>query len=134
MLALTLTLTLALSLPLPLSRCFKACLATDLNRKLRKYNPFHYVYLSIGARFGSGIQSLFGFASSLIELNVLLALVWGLFVNLPQLLLNSSSRDISRDINATITSLPIAASHAPSLVYFGGYQPAYYKQAVTWSV
>ena len=59
---------------------------------------------------------------------MLLALVWGVFVNLPQLLLHSSSRDISRDINATITSLPIAASHAPSLVYFGGYQPAYYKQ------
>ena len=49
--------------------------ATDLSRIGRKYNPFHYVYLSIGARFGSGIQSLFGFASTLIELNVLLALV-----------------------------------------------------------
>jgi len=55
--------------------------------------------------------------------------VWGVFVNLPQLLLNESSHDISRDINATITSLPIAATEAPSLVYFGGYQPAYYKQS-----
>ena len=55
--------------------------------------------------------------------------MWGVFVNLPQLLLNESSHDISRDINATITSLPIAATEAPSLVYFGGYQPAYYKQS-----
>ena len=110
-------------LPLPLT------LPPTLPLPLTRYNPFHYVYLSIGARFGSGIQSLFGFASTLIELNVLLALVWGVFVNLPQLLLNESSHDISRDINATITSLPIAATEAPSLVYFGGYQPAYYKQS-----
>ena len=59
---------------------------------------------------------------------MVLALFWGVFVNLPQLLLNSSSRDYARDINATLTSLPIAASQAPALVYFGGYQPAYYKE------
>ena len=49
------TLTLILTLILTLT---KACFATNLSRILRKYNPFHYVYLSVGARFGSGIHSL----------------------------------------------------------------------------
>lgn len=53
--------------------------------------------------------------------------VWAIFVNLPQLVLNAKSRELDKDINATITSMPIPASEAPSLVYFGGYEPAYYK-------
>ena len=54
--------------------------------------------------------------------------MWGLFVNLPQLLLNDSARQLQQDVNATITSAPIHASAAPSLIYFGGYKPAYYKE------
>ena len=30
---------------------------TDLRRLTRKYNPIHQCYLSIGSRFGSGIQA-----------------------------------------------------------------------------
>jgi hypothetical protein len=101
---------------------------TDLRRLTRKYNPIHQCYLSIGSRFGSGIQSLFGFARTMIQLNIVLGLLFFCLVNLPQLVHNANSRDFYFDYIATISSQPVKYTDAPSLLYIGGYEPVYYNE------
>ena len=111
-----------------ISRRFEQWLeTTDVRRVLKKYNPYHHAYLNIGSRFGSGIQALFGFARTLLELNLILAIVWVGFVVVPQALMNDDSHDVMRDFEVTISADPINASARPSLLYFGGYEPVYYN-------
>ena len=102
------------------------CETTDLTRLAKKYNPYHYTYLKIGSRFGSGIQALFGFALVLIGLNLVLALFWLVFVVLPQVLLNDHIRPYN-DIQATIFSDDVDSADRPTLLYMGGYDTKYYN-------
>ena len=79
-------------------------------------------------RLGAGLQSLFGFARTMIQLNIVLGLLFFCLVNLPQLVHNTNSRDFYFDYVATISSQPINYTDAPSLLYIGGYEPVYYNE------
>ena len=69
-------------------RNFKNSFATcGVQKLIYRFAPFYKARKFVGAKFGTAFEAYFAFSYSLIQLNLLIALIWFLFIVFPQYIL-----------------------------------------------
>ena len=81
--------------------CSNQMATIGITKCIYKYAPFYQARKIIGAKFGSAFEAYFSFSYTLIRLNLFIALLWFVFVVLPQYSLMSPPPDLLYDLSVT---------------------------------